>query len=804
MKSSAALFVLVLFLSFTGTAHADFELLRKIPAPSMACDNGSPVIKAMGSDGLYLCLTRGCYLDNQAEFLRIEPGDGAVVGTDEWDYDLPGCPAGTMPLSMAFCVYDGAYYVGTDCGAVVGLVWESADSAWMYNMFSFGDTLQVPTGMASGQYSDLFASDRADTDLVRFDCTGYFQSDTPMAGVGRPVGMAEYDERLFVLDGDNEFIVEITYGASVVDTHYVEDWGGETDTFHPSAATFVGEELFLAGNEDSIHVYREIQEENYSAPAPEGDSVEVVVIPEELVLTFDTVTDSGDVDVDVRNTDDCDPPAGVTLFAEYYDIGTDATFEYVTEVAIMDSVYPEGVDLDIVRVFSRPSDTCGVWRDVTVAPVEEIPVLKVFMRSKSEDDEFSIFAIGEDERTPQEVVEYKMADLRGHVESAEDSIPAETYADIVAILDAAEADYYMGMTEGAVTEIDSLDDEVRSDPSIPRTFDPADPGRNVAGRMLSRAHTLRFSLEYSAENRYYSAATVMPANIHVGLRFDWLRVFMEVPADLEAAEVDIDHIYLENEVRAVPESTAVFDFDSDGDPEIRAMFPGAAAQSALAGSGCSSVANVSCFVGGFELHSAGDIDLSEPVVAVAADGVLLSGETARVSWERFACSGSPAYRLAFSADGGETWDLVAEEIPVEYFDWLVPDSPTDVGLLRVACGAPGDEAIAVYSDLFALRSGAGVDDEPAAGFMLVLGPNPAGGAVEIEFRAVEGERADVTVYSVTGEVVRHLFDGRVAAGANRIAWNGDNDQGRPVSAGTYFVVLRSGTRTLAEKVVVRR
>ena len=28
MKSSAALFVLVLFLSFTGTAHADFELLR--------------------------------------------------------------------------------------------------------------------------------------------------------------------------------------------------------------------------------------------------------------------------------------------------------------------------------------------------------------------------------------------------------------------------------------------------------------------------------------------------------------------------------------------------------------------------------------------------------------------------------------------------------------------------------------------------------------------------------------------------------------------------------------------------------
>lgn len=807
MKSLLLSFcVLALFLSITVPAGADFDLVSKIPAPLMYCESGTPIIKAMCSDGTYICLTRGCYLHNGARVIRIDPDDGNIINDDYWDTSVPQCPLPTMPISMSYCPYDGAYYVGTECGAIVGFSWETPESAWVFTSYTLGDSLRIPSGLAPGQYSFLFGTDQDDNYLVQFESIGLFMTDAPMSDVDFPVGMAAYDQHLFVLDTENDFIVEMTNEAVTVDTHYVEDWvsGGLTGTFSPEAATFLGEHLYLAGNEDSIHIYEMVDEVSYTEPVPTGDSVEVELIPEELELTFDSVTDSGDVHVEVGTSDDCDPPAGVTLYAEFYDIVTDATFEYVTEVAVLDSVYPPGLDQDLARVFSRPSDTCGVWRDITTAPVEEIPVLKILRRSKSEDDEFSIFALGEDNRTPQEVIEYKIADLRGHIGSAMDSIPEATYNDIVGILNLAEDDYYLGMTGSAMDELSGMEEEVRGDPLIPHTFDPLDPGRNVAGRIISRAHTLEFSLGFSDANRYYSGSTVIPENIHVGLRFDWLEVFIEVPGALNAAEVDVHHIYLENEVQAVPESTLVFDFDMDDAPEIRALFPGTAAQLALVGSGCNNVANTSCFVGGFEVHSVGDIDLTEPLVQVAGEGVVLSGTTARVAWERFECTESPTYRLAFSADGGESWDVIASDIMVKYYDWLVPDTPTDVGLLRVACGVVGGEPIAMYSDLFTVQSGAGVDVDPVSDFRLAIRPNPTSGAVEIEFASAQGERASVAVYSVRGELVRRLFDGRMIEGSNRIVWNGENGEGEPVSAGTYFVVLQSETRTVTKKLVIQR
>jgi hypothetical protein len=770
----------------------------------MSCETGDPIIKAMANDGTYLCLTRGCYIDAGARVIRVDPDDGGIINDDYFSYPTPDCPVATMPISMSWSAYDGAYFLGTDCGAIAGFTWETVDSVWYFTTYSFGDSLRTPSGMAPGQYSHLFATDQSDTQLVQFESIGGFMAAVPMEDVDAPVAMATHNEHKFVVDAGNYVIIEMTNEAVTVDTHYVEGWiqGGLTGTFSPEAATFLGEHLYLAGNEDSIYVYEMVEEISYTEPVPEGDSVVVDLIPGELELTFETVTDSGDVNVEVKPTDDCDPPEGVTLFAEYYDIVTDATFEYITEVAILDSIFPPGVDQDLARVFSRPSDTCGTWRDITTAPVEEIETLKIMRRSKSEDDEFSIFAIGEDNRTPQEVIEYKIADLRGHIESAFDSIPEGTYNDITDILDATEDDYYKGMTGNAMEELSGMDDAVRADSLIPHTYDPLDPGKNVAGRIISRAHTLEFSLGFSNGNRYYSGSYVVPENIHVGVRFDWLTVYMKVPTALNAVEVDVEHIYLENEVRAVPESTLVVDYDSDGEPDIRAMFPGTAAQLALVGSGCNNVANTSCFVQGFELHSVGDIDLTEPVVQVGGDSELLSGTTARVTWDRFDCPESPTYRLAFSADGGKTWELVANGIMEKHYDWTVPDTPTEVGQLRVACGELGSEPLAMYSDLLTLRSAADVERVPE--FRLALRPNPSSGAVEIDFASAKGERATVAVYSVRGELVRNVFDGRMIEGSNRIVWNGSNQDGKRVAAGTYFVVLRSDSKTITKKLVIQR
>ena len=800
-----SILVMGLIAGITTPAGADFRLVRKIPAPLMSCEADTPIIKGMGSDGAYICLTRGCYIDGGARVIRIDPGDGSIINDDYWTYPIPECPGPTMPISMSYCVYDGAYYVGTDCGSIVGLSWMASDSAWAFTTYLL-DQLDDPSGMTRGQYSSLFASDRSDTNLVRFENIGSFIDEEHMSGVTDPVAMATYNENLFVLDADSSHIVEMMIDATVIDVHEVEDWGtgGLTGTFAPEAATFLDDTLYLAGNGDSIHIYEMVDEIVYTQPVPEGDSVEVVVIPEQVVITFDTVTDSGNVIVEVGETDDCDPPAGVTLFPEYYDISTDATFDYIAEVALLDSVLPPGLDEDLARVFSRPSDTCGVWRDITTAPLEEIPVLRILRRSKSEDDEFSIFALGEDNRTPQEVVEYKIADLRGHILSAGDSIPEGSYNSLVGILDTTEGLYYNGQTGTAIQTINGTEAVVRGDPLIPHTFDPLDPGKNVAGRVISRAHTLEFSLGFSETSRYYSAAAAIPANVLIGLRFEWFRVFIEVPGELDAAEIDVDHIYLQNRVKAVPESVLVFDYDTDGAPEVRAMFPGTQAQLVLASGGCNTLARTSCFVGGFELHSVADIEVSEPEVKIAGEDMLVAGAVARVDWGGFVCQESPTFRLSFSADGGETWELIASGVSGSQYEWSIPDVETDIGLVRVACGTVGDDAIATYSGLLNIQSAAGVEIERTTDFRLALRPNPSKGAVEIEFASPKGELASLAVYSVRGELVKDLSVGRMAEGQNRITWKGDNSDGIPVAAGTYFVVLRSESRTITRKLIVQR
>jgi hypothetical protein len=796
--------VLTLFLCFTTNVDADFELVRKIPAPVMACESGIPLIKAMGSDGNYLFLTRGCYADGGARVARINPADGTIVNEDYWDYPIPDCEGSPMPTSASYCPYDGGFYVGTDCGAVVGLSWMSPDSAYAFTSYLVPE-LDLPGGMAPGEYADLLAADQIDAQLARFECTGYPMTQHDLIGVEEPVAMAEYGGNMFVVDAGQHFIMEVDLEGAPVDTHYVEGWGDFlTQGTAPEAATFFEGQLYLAGNSDSIFVYDFAEQQEYTEPVPEGDSVEVVVIPEELVMTFDTVSDSGDVDVVVSETDDCDPPAGVTLFPEYYDIETDASFEYITEVAVFDSVFPEGVERGKLRVFSRRSDSCRVWRDVTVAPVEDVPVLKILSRSRSEDDEFSIFALGEDNRTPKEVVEYKIADLRGHIQSAHDSIPGSDYDRLLSILHTAESDYYRGRSSEGAEEVSGIESVVRDAPSIPHTYDPQNPGRNVAGRIISRSHTLEFSLNYSDETKYASGAVVVPGNIVAGIAYPWIRVFIEVPADLDPSEVDVDHVYLENVLQAVPESVRVFDYDSDSENEIRALFPGRGAAAALVGSGCNDVANVSCFVSGYELHSVGNIEITEPVAHVAAEAVLLSGTTSEITWRGFACDGGAGFRLAYSVDGGLSWQEIAAGIEGTAYEWEVPGTETEAGLLRVSCDGAVGEGIVAYSDLITIQSGAGVDVEPAPDFRLALRPNPSRSGVEIEFASPAGRSASIAVYSVRGELVKTVFNGMVAEGLNRIVWQGDNSGGQPVSAGTYFVVFRTGVEIATEKLILQR
>lgn len=68
-------------------------------------------------------------------------------------------------------------------------------------------------------------------------------------------------------------------------------------------------------------------------------------------------------------------------------------------------------------------------------------------------------------------------------------------------------------------------------------------------------------------------------------------------------------------------------------------------------------------------------------------------------------------------------------------------------------------------------------------------PNPFNPSTVISFALPEAGKATVAIYSITGQLVRELVNGEMAAGRHAISWNGRNQSGEVVAAGMYLYRL---------------
>ncbi len=86
-----------------------------------------------------------------------------------------------------------------------------------------------------------------------------------------------------------------------------------------------------------------------------------------------------------------------------------------------------------------------------------------------------------------------------------------------------------------------------------------------------------------------------------------------------------------------------------------------------------------------------------------------------------------------------------------------------------------------------------VEDLPR-GLAVSAWPNPFNPATTIRFELPAGseERTVVSIVNLRGERVAELLDRVLPAGRHETVWRGVDRRGRPVSAGTYYCVVRSG------------
>ena len=82
---------------------------------------------------------------------------------------------------------------------------------------------------------------------------------------------------------------------------------------------------------------------------------------------------------------------------------------------------------------------------------------------------------------------------------------------------------------------------------------------------------------------------------------------------------------------------------------------------------------------------------------------------------------------------------------------------------------------------------------PAVAALLGNYPNPFNPMTHIRFALDQPALARITIYSVTGQRIRTLVEGRAAAGTHEVWWDGRDAAGHNVSTGVYLVQMEAAS-----------
>lgn len=113
---------------------------------------------------------------------------------------------------------------------------------------------------------------------------------------------------------------------------------------------------------------------------------------------------------------------------------------------------------------------------------------------------------------------------------------------------------------------------------------------------------------------------------------------------------------------------------------------------------------------------------------------------------------------------------------------------------------PSNEVIEFVEDPAAVGDGGIGVPRP-----LVAYPNPMRDGTELRYLARGGAAVSLQIYDAAGKRVRRLLSGaRLDAGEQRFAWDGRNDAGTPLPAGTYFASVGEGDTRSACRITLLR
>ena len=141
-------------------------------------------------------------------------------------------------------------------------------------------------------------------------------------------------------------------------------------------------------------------------------------------------------------------------------------------------------------------------------------------------------------------------------------------------------------------------------------------------------------------------------------------------------------------------------------------------------------------------------------------------------------------------------NLMAETDGTSHVDVLPEGEVAYYRLQAVGANGMGGEAVAPASPTAVATA------TPAAVRLLGAAPNPFNPRTNIRFELPDDLPVHLQVFDLRGRLVRTLVDAPLTAGRQEIAWDGRDQAGRNVGAGTYLYRLEAGEFTGAGRMLL--
>ncbi|MDQ7797437.1 MAG: Ig-like domain-containing protein [Candidatus Edwardsbacteria bacterium] len=120
---------------------------------------------------------------------------------------------------------------------------------------------------------------------------------------------------------------------------------------------------------------------------------------------------------------------------------------------------------------------------------------------------------------------------------------------------------------------------------------------------------------------------------------------------------------------------------------------------------------------------------------------------------------------------------------------IVPDQPV------------GFSGTAQYSVIFTDRKLSQLNIKPLSLLMSRAAPNPFRNQMNLTYQIPRAGPVSITIYNITGQLVRTLVDQDLSPGYYSAGWDGRDDAGGSISSGVYFVRLASDGKSLTQKIL---